>query len=104
MEEKYLHIAKKFKELVSKKVNVHELKVYRSGAIEDTDGSFLDLFIVVDKLNRTIDEYIMDCAFEVGFNEDAIITTNPISKNELENGIKHRSGLIENVYRKGVSV
>lgn len=102
---KHQNIAKKFKELVSKKVKVHELIVYRSEECKDAPGySNLDLFIVVDELNRKIEGYINDCAWEAGFNEDASLLFIPISKSELENGHDYSPGLIKNIYSNGIRI
>ena len=105
MLEKHQNIAKKFKELVSKKVKVHELIVYRSEECKEAIGySNLDLFVVVDELIGKIEEYIIDCAWEVGFNEDALLLTFPSSKSELENGHNSSPWPIKNIYSNGIRI
>lgn len=105
MLEKHQNIAKKFKELVSKKIKVHELIVYHSEEDKEAPGySNLDLFIVVDELNRKVEGYIVDCAWEVGFNEDALLLAFPISKSELENGHNSSPWPIENIYSNGIRI
>ncbi|MBW8050259.1 MAG: hypothetical protein FVQ77_07965 [Cytophagales bacterium] len=105
MLEKHQNIAKKFKELVSKKVKVHELIVYRSEECKEAIGySNLELLIVVDELNREIEEHISDCAWEVELSEDACLLTFPTSKSEFENGHNNSPWPIKNIYSNGIRI
>lgn len=105
MLEKHQNIAKKFKELVSKKVKVHELIVYRSEECKEAIGySNLELLIIVDELNKEIEEYIDDCALEVELSEDASLLTFRNSKSELENGNNDSPWPIKNIYSNGIRI
>lgn len=65
MNENGLKIVEKFKALVSMRVKVHEVRVFGSRARGDaTEESGLDVLVVVDYLDHSIERYISDCAWE----------------------------------------
>jgi len=98
-------IVEKFKQLVSKRVKVHEVRVYGSRARGDaSEDSDLDVLIVVDQLNHEIDSFISDCAWEAGFPEDIVLIPIAITLATLENSPIRESVFIHNVYREGVGV
>ncbi|MBI5194976.1 MAG: nucleotidyltransferase domain-containing protein [Nitrospirae bacterium] len=103
MQEKERKIVEKFKELVSQKVKVHEVRVFGSRARGDaTEESDLDVLIVVDCLDHAIEKYISNCAWEAGFSEDIVIMPVAISLDTLRNTPIRESIFIKNVYREGV--
>ncbi len=105
MQEKERKIVEKFKQLVSQKVKVHEVKVFGSRARGDAaEESDLDVLIVTDYLDHEIEKYISDCAWEAGFPDDIIIMPVAISLDTLKNTPIRESVFIRNVYREGVSV
>ena len=105
MTKKDLKIIEKFKILVSQKVKIHEVRVFGSRARGNaTKESDLDVFIVVDHLNHSMEKYISDCAWEAGFPEDIIIMPIVVSKDVLKNTTIRESIFIKNVYREGISV
>lgn len=105
MQEKELKVIEGFKNLVSQKVKILELRVFGSRARGNaTEESDLDVFIVVDRLDYTIDKYISDCAWEAGFPEDIIIMPVTISLDTLRNSPIRESVFIKNVYREGIAV
>lgn len=102
---KDFEIIKKFKSFVSQRVGVHELKVFGSRARGDaTNESDLDVLIVVDYLDHSIERYISDCAWEAGFPEDIVLIPIAISLDTLKNSPIRESAFIKNVYREGISV
>ncbi|OGL42432.1 MAG: hypothetical protein A2042_04600 [Candidatus Schekmanbacteria bacterium GWA2_38_11] len=105
MKKKERKAVEKFKRLVSKKVVVHELKVFgskaRGDAVEESD---LDVFVVVDYLDHRIEKYISDCAWEAGFPEDIVIMPVAISFDTLKNSPIRESVFIQNVYNEGISI
>lgn len=105
MEKRDLEIVKRFKALVSKKVKIHELRVFGSRARGDAVvESDLDLFIVVDHLDHSIERYISDCAWEVGFPNDVVVMPVAVSIDAIKNSPISESVFIKNVYREGVAV
>jgi len=105
MREKEHKIIEKFKQLVAHRVKVHEVRVFGSRARGDaTEDSDLDVLVVVDYLDHTIEKYISDCAWETGFPEDIIIMPVAISLDTLKNTPIRESVFIRNVYREGVSI
>jgi predicted nucleotidyltransferase len=105
MQEKDRKIVEKFKSLISQQVKVHEVRVFGSRARGDaTEKSDLDVLVVVDYLDHSIEKYISDCAWEAGFPEDVIIIPIAISLDTLKNSPIRESVFIKNVYQEGVSV
>ena len=105
MRENDIKIIEKFKVLVSMRVKVHEVRVFGSRARGDaTEESDLDVLVVVDYLNHSIEKYISDCAWESGFSENIIIMPIAISMDTLKNSPIRKSSFIKNVYREGITV
>ena len=105
MQEKDLRVIEKFKSLVSQKVKVLEIRVFGSRAREDASPeSDLDVLVVVDYLDHSIERYISDCAWEAGFPEDVIVMPIVISMDTLKNSPIRESVFIKNVYREGIAV
>lgn len=100
-----LRIVEKFKALVSQRIKVHEIRVFGSRARGDsTEESDIDVLVVVDALNHSIEKYISDCAWESGFSENVIVAPITISLDTLKNSPIRESVFIKNVYREGVCV
>src|SRR4030042_3529182 len=105
MQEKDLRVIEKFKLLVSQKAKVSEIRVFGSRARGDASpGSDLDVLVVVDHLDYTIEKYISDCAWEAGFHEDVLIMPVAVSVDAVKNSPLSESVFIKNVYREGVAV
>src|SRR3970282_2698432 len=105
MKDKNLEIVERFKELVSRKVKIHELQVFGSRTRGDASPeSDLDVLIVVEQLDHSIEKYISDCAWEAGFPEDVIVMPIAISLDTLRNSPIRESVFIKNIYREGIAV
>ncbi len=105
MHEKELKVIERFKKLISQKVKILELRVFGSRARGNaTEESDLDVFLVVDCLDHSIEKYVSDCAWEAGFPEDIIIMPVAISIDTLRNSPIRESVFIKNVYREGIAV
>ena len=105
MQEKDRRVLEKFKSLVSQRAKVLEIIVFGSRAREDaTPESDLDVLVVVDYLDHSIERYISDCAWEAGFPEDVIVMPILISMDTLKNSPMRESVFIKNVFREGITV
>jgi predicted nucleotidyltransferase len=105
MQEKDLRVLEKFKSLVAQKAKVLEIRVFGSRARGDaTPESDLDVLVVVDYLDHSIERYISDCAWEAGFPEDVIVMPILISMDTLKNSPMRESVFIKNVFREGITV
>jgi predicted nucleotidyltransferase len=105
MQERELKIVEKFKQLISKRVKVHEVRVFGSRARGDaSEDSDLDVLVVVDRLDHEIDKFISECAWEAGFPEDIVLVPMAITIDNLKNSPLRESVFIRNVYREGVGV
>ena len=67
-----------------------------------TEESDLDVCVVVDRMDDSVDRAIMDIAWEVGFKHDIIISTVTYSQQEFETGPCSESTLVQNVLNAGV--
>ena len=105
MKKKDLEIVENFRDLVSQKVKVHELRVFGSRARGDAVAeSDLDVLVIVNHLDHSIERYISDCAWEAGFPEDIVIMPVAISKNAIKNSPIRKSVFIRKIYHEGVVV
>jgi predicted nucleotidyltransferase len=105
MTKKDIKVTEKFKSLVSQRIKVHEVRVFGSRARGTaTKESDLDVLLVVDRLNHSIEKFISDCAWEAGFPEDIVIMPIAIRLDTLKTGPIRESAFIKNVYTEGVAV
>ena len=72
----------------------------RGDAGEESD---LDVCVVVGRLDEAIDQTIMDIAWEVGFENDIIISTVVYSRQEFDKGPCSESPLVQNVLSTGIA-
>ncbi len=68
-----------------------------------TVESDLDVCVVVDKLDDESDSAIMEIAWQIGFENDVIISTVTYSKEEFEDGPCSESGLVQNILDYGIA-
>jgi len=105
MEDKIRIVAERFKNLLSQGLKAHEIMVFGSRARGDaSDASDLDIFIVVDYLDHSVEKFISDCAWTAGFENDIVIVPVAISRDALTKTPLKASVFIRNVYSEGVAV
>jgi len=98
-------IIEEFKTLVQRKVEVREIRAFGSRARGDaTPESDLDVLVVIDHLDHSIERYISDCAWEVGFDKDVVVVPVVVSEHALKGSPLRESVFIKNVYREGISI
>ena len=71
----------------------------RGNARPDSD---LDILIVLDKVTPQIDRTIRDIAWEIGFENECLIATVLLEREEFEHGPMSESTLVANVLHEGV--
>jgi predicted nucleotidyltransferase len=70
---------------------------------EATWESDFDMFIVLGKVDQKIDRWIRDIAWEVGFENDRVITTVLLDREQFEHGPMSESTIVGNILREGIS-
>ncbi len=65
--------------------------------------SDLDTCIVLERVNEAIDRQIRDIAWEVGFENDRVITTVLLDSEAFERGPMSESTLVGNILQEGVA-
>ena len=65
--------------------------------------SDLDVCVVIERLDDDADRQIMEAAWEVGFENDMIISTVSYSAKEFDQGPCSESMLVENILNEGVA-
>lgn len=65
--------------------------------------SDFDICIVLNQVRRETDRWIRDIAWEVGFENERVITTVVFDFDQFENGPMSESTLVANVLQEGVA-
>ena len=96
-------ILETFAHLVRKKVFLHSVVLFGSRARGDADpDSDMDLLVIVDNLTEKDEDYISECAWEAGFENDIVLVPVVFSRNDWENGPERYSLLAEAIKSEGV--
>ena len=102
---KDLQIASELRRRVAEVAQVVSFKVFGSRARGDADEcSDLDVFIVVESLNRQLKDRIIDIVWEVGFENYMVISPLIVTRDEIENTPLRSSSIIERIAEEGVAV
>ncbi|OHD69844.1 MAG: hypothetical protein A2W19_09580 [Spirochaetes bacterium RBG_16_49_21] len=96
-----------FKELAHTiRLKFPEAKIWAFGScvnnnsIKDSD---LDVCIVVNEMNDTIDKTIMDIAWNVGFNNDILISTVTYARKDFESGPVSAGSFVKSIIKHGIA-
>jgi len=73
----------------------------RSRGTADWDSDF-DICVVLDHVDRSIDSWIRNVAWEVGFENERLITTIVLDSEQFESGPMSESTLVGNIIQDGV--
>jgi len=95
--------ALEFKRRVVALVPILEFSVFGSRARGDaTDSSDLDVFLVVDHIDPGLREKISEVAWEVGFENDVVLSTFVVTLEQLRKGPLGASPIIHRIEEEGV--
>jgi hypothetical protein len=63
----------------------------------------MDVCVVLEHVERETDQWIRARAWEVGFENERVITTVVFDKDQFENGPMSENTFVANILRKGVT-
>ena len=70
---------------------------------DPTPDSDLDICVVLDELDKKADRLLLDVAWEIGFEEDILVSVVPFSANEFNTGPLSVSPLVRIIKQEGVA-
>jgi len=95
--------ALEFKRRAAAAAPILQFRVFGSRATGfATAGSDLDIFLVVSRLDAEIREKISEVAWEVGFENDVVLSTFVVTAEQLERGPVGVSPIIRRIEKEGV--
>jgi len=104
MNKKAKKIAGSFKRLLDERIGESEVIIFGSQARGDAKtGSDLDLCVIIEKNSRAIQNQILDCAWEVGFQYGIVIAPLIYSKRDWA-GIMSQSPIVQSIRSEGIKL
>lgn len=98
-------VARELKKRLSEIVRLVDFKVFGSRARGDADEySDMDVFLEVESLDKSLKERISDIVWEVGFENEIVISTLIFTRDEIENSPLRASPIVHNIAEEGVTV
>jgi uncharacterized protein len=99
-------LLKQLKDLLERRISLHELVLFGSRARGDAEpDSDMDVLVVVDGLlTKAVREAVSECAWEVGFEAGIVIASVVVSRDSWENGVERASLLARAVEKEGVRI
>jgi predicted nucleotidyltransferase len=89
--------------LMREKINVDRVVLFGSRARGDADpDSDMDVLVIVNDFTDRTEDFISQCAWEAGFENDIILVPVVFSRNDWENGPERYSLLAEAIKSEGV--
>lgn len=102
---KDMAICQAFRRRLVERVRILDCKLFGSRARGDAeDDSDFDIYVEIENNDERVDRIISDVAWEVGFENEAVITTIVYSHKELEEGPMRKSLLYLNVVNEGIPI
>ena len=95
--------ALEFKRRAAALAPILQFCVFGSRARGDAaEGSDLDVFLVVDHIDADLREKISEVAWEVGFENDVVLSTFVVTVEQLEHGPLGVSPIIRHIMKEGL--
>ena len=92
-----------FTTLMREKIIVHRVALFGSRARGDADvDSDMDVLVIVDDPTDQTEDFISQCAWDAGFENDIVLVPIVFSRNDWENGPERYSLLAEAIKSEGV--
>jgi len=100
-----LTIARKVKQNLIPKIKLYEVRLFGSRARGDAaPDSDLDLYLETGPLSRQQRRLISDVVWEIGFDNDLVISPFVVSRDDARNGIFSVSPLCKTIKSEGVLI
>jgi predicted nucleotidyltransferase len=98
-------IARELRQRLAQRLKVEDFRVYGSRARgEATSESDLDVYLVVAELTPALRRWIDEIAWEVGFDNDRVISTLVTTRRGLEQGPFGAQPVVQTIEREGIPV
>jgi len=102
---KDIEISKKVKHSIGEKILLHEVRLFGSRARgEASADSDLDLYLETGPISREQRRIISDLVWEIGFENDIVISPLVIPQSEARNGAFSVSMLCKAIKTEGISI
>lgn len=99
------HIALELKKRIAEKIRIDDFRVFGSRAIGNNDAdSDMDVFIQVARIDKATKEEIYDIVWEVGFDNNVVISPLICSTEEVVSSPLRVSPIIKNIHAYGISI
>jgi predicted nucleotidyltransferase len=98
-------IARELRQRLAQRLKVEDFRVYGSRVRgEATPDSDLDVYLVVTELTPALRRWIDEIAWEVGFDNDRVISTLVTTRRGLEQGPFGAQPVVQAIEREGIPV
>lgn len=99
-EDKIKLVTKQFKQIVEKKYDIIDMKLFGSSARkEHSQSSDIDIMVKLPKINRYIEEDLFDIAYDLELEHDCLINVIVLPKK-----LNHYIPLYQNIEKEGIAI
>lgn len=96
-------IALELKRRIEELLPIQDYRIFGSRVRGDeTPESDLDIFVEVEHMNPALRRQISECAWEVGFDNDLVISTFVAERSQIEDGLLGASPIIGHITKDGI--
>ena len=93
-------ITKQFKQIIEKKYNILDMKLFGSSARGDySKSSDIDIMVKLPTVNRKIEEDLFNIAYNLELEHDCLIDVIVLSE-----GMESNIPLYQNIVKEGISI